>query len=809
MSSTPNNQSTAAGATATRRPSLGRRVVTAGLTAALTLSMTIPFVPSVALADDVVAADDAAAEGTRRSPTAKNEVVYTKTDATGVASGIYVVNSFTTDEATDVRDPGSYESVTNLTTSQELSDDGGAVDLTTLAGKTFYYQGDLDASKTTLPWKVELTYTLDGTEVSPEELAGKSGDLDIRLKVTGLDDDSATADFAKSFLVQAQGTFSNDTFSLDDAGDGTVAEVGNQTLVTYLLLPGQDGDWHIKGTAKDFDYSGWQISAMPLTMAIDLRDLDTSELDGLKGELVDGAGQLADGGSQLAEALGLVNAGAVSADEGASTLAAGARSLSSGTTRYTAGVASASAGASQLASGAGDLVSALDGQRGSFETLEGGASQVAGGVSALREKLSQTLPAALSSASGTLDSLSQRLDAIDGQVQGLGSAVEGLGPLADKTSADGQQVKDDLTSLSTALGTVTPTLTSAGASAGTAQGLAAQAADDARSAVTTLTALRSSVAADESIPEDVRSGYLDQIDAAIASAQSAQGKATSAASSAGDALSGVQQVGTAAQGLGATDVSGHANALADDLRQIQSGAGALTTSATQVVSDSKGVLGDAKGLVSSTQQTLSGLQGDMGQLETLDKGATQVSGGVSELVGSLTTPGTDASGTPTLYGAAQGLSAGATQLKGGLALLDSTSPSLTGGSSQVATGASTLSDGLGQLASGTGQALDGSQTLASTLVALKEGVDDLDATLLDRAQDYVDEALGRGYELHSFVDDANTDVNEVEFVYVVGGVTKKDDATAQDEDAGSDATDAAQAASFADRLYALFDDHED
>ena len=139
--------------------------------------------------------------------------------------------------------------------------------------------------------------------MSPDDLAGKDGDLDIELKITGLDDDSATADFAKSFLLQAQGTFPNANLDITDSGDATVATVGDNTLVTYLLLPGTDGDYHIKGSAKDFEYSGWQISAMPLSLDVDVNDYDTSELTNASDERDSATSQLADGGSTLEDGL--------------------------------------------------------------------------------------------------------------------------------------------------------------------------------------------------------------------------------------------------------------------------------------------------------------------------------------------------------------------------------------------------------------------------------------------------------------------------------------------------------------------------
>lgn len=225
------------------------------------------------------------------------------------------MNTFDTDTATTVEDPGTYESVENLSTDQQLENADNETSLTTLGGESTYYKGNL-SEDATLPWKISVTYTLDGKTVSPDELVGASGKFDIDLKIDGLDDDSATANFVKSFLVQAQGTFSNDTFQLDEAPKGTIAQVGNNTLVTYMPLPGENGDWHITGTAKNFTYSGWQISCLPIALDVNVHDYDTSELADAATELKDDTQQLADGGTQLKEALGLITAGAKSAHSG-------------------------------------------------------------------------------------------------------------------------------------------------------------------------------------------------------------------------------------------------------------------------------------------------------------------------------------------------------------------------------------------------------------------------------------------------------------------------------------------------------------
>ena len=222
----------------------------------------------------------------------KNEVVYVKASADGASQGVYVVNEFNTGKTVDIDDPSDYTKVTNLTTNQRLEQRDGRVSLTTTADQPFYYQGDMP-SDTILPWNITLTYALDGKTVDPEDLAGKSGSLDVTLAINANDDD-AVKDFAESYVLQAQGTFAQDAYDITGS-DATLAMSGSNTIVSAMVLPGESKTFHIHGKARDFQYSGWQIAAMNLDMAIDLGSQDTSKLSEQTEALENATTQLADG----------------------------------------------------------------------------------------------------------------------------------------------------------------------------------------------------------------------------------------------------------------------------------------------------------------------------------------------------------------------------------------------------------------------------------------------------------------------------------------------------------------------------------
>ena len=80
----------------------------------------------------------------------------------------------------------------------------------------------------------------------------------------------------------------------------------------------------------------------------------------------------------------------------------------------------------------------------------------------------------------------------------------------------------------------------------------------------------------------------------------------------------------------------------------------------------------------------------------------------------------------------------------------------------------------------------------------------MDEKVLDELQDTIDEKLGRGYQLHSFVDPSNTNVREVQFVYVVDGVKSADDTSSSDDQSQQASDDEQQDQSFFGRLAALF-----
>ena len=356
----------------------------------LVIALSVAFVPSVVVAsqdaasvsDDASAADEvAAAEST--AVYEKTEVVYATLAADGAAESVYVVNRFDVTQAGTIVDWGAYSQVKNLTDTAELSREGDATVFEAQEG-VWYYQGYTESCE--LPWEVQVVYELDGREVDAEELAGASGDLTIRLTTTRVDSDAIADTFAESFLLQVTFTLSDDVARDIQAEGATLASSGQDTTVTFTVLPGSDGDLTLSAQVSDFEMDGIQIAALPYSSDIDMPDTD---------ELTDGMEQLADAVSQLSE-------GTASLSEGSESFADGLAQLDDSSSALVSASAQIESALEQVADGLGDADLSQLSSLSQLSELSATLTQLADGLDELQEQ-SAALQAGYAAAFSALD----------------------------------------------------------------------------------------------------------------------------------------------------------------------------------------------------------------------------------------------------------------------------------------------------------------------------------------------------------------------------------------------------------------------
>ena len=347
---------------AARVQNLIRKTAAAGCAVVLAGSM----IPTTAFAQSTSSSDYGAAE--------KTEVVYVKASDSGKQTGVYVVNQFQSDTATEVHDAGTYTSTKNLTDEQELNASGTST-IKMGANQTYLYQGNLDASTET-PWNVTITYKLDGKTVKASELAGKSGDVEMTLSVKP--NDSCKNSYADNYLLQISSSFDNDLAWDIDAEDATSAQATGSTQVSYMLFPGKSAEYTVKAHVSDFEFDGWQLVGVPLSIALDIDDNEfgssTEDLDKLEDagkELNDGAQELASGSATLANSSKTLASSTGTLASSTTTLADSAKSLAAGGATIGDGLNALSANGSSLISGVTQLQDGILGQSAQLGSAAG------------------------------------------------------------------------------------------------------------------------------------------------------------------------------------------------------------------------------------------------------------------------------------------------------------------------------------------------------------------------------------------------------------------------------------------------------
>lgn len=240
--------------------------------------------------------------------TDKDETVYILADAQGAARKIIVSDWLKNPQGADtLPDVSTLENIENVK-GLETFENG----LWNAAGKDIYYQGESQAQ---LPLEMRVSYALDGQEIAPEALAGKSGRVTIRFDFTV---SQKQAGVSVPFAVVTAALLENDVFTDVQATNGQLVNDGERTLVVGAALPGLQSSL---GLTKDQlalpEYV--EISAqaegfaLPVTAALASCEpfalLPVERLDSVEDlkqaakKLDDGMARLIDGGTQLYDGL--------------------------------------------------------------------------------------------------------------------------------------------------------------------------------------------------------------------------------------------------------------------------------------------------------------------------------------------------------------------------------------------------------------------------------------------------------------------------------------------------------------------------
>lgn len=762
----------------------------------------------------------------------KDESVYLISDANGNVNKTIVVDHLKNKDKKDtLEDASNLSDIENVKGKEKFTQSGDK--LTWQAGgKDIYYQGTATEEP---PVTQKVTYYLDGKEISPEDLAGKSGKVKIRFDYTNTTSYTETVNGEKQTVsvpfAAITGLVLGDGFENIEVTNGKAEVSNSSSVVLGYALPGLKDSLGIKDGDLDGDVNipeymemtaDVENFSMPaaMTFVVNASDyvstdgIDTSDLDDMINDLKDASTQLQDGSKTLAEGTDTLADGLSTLQSNLGTFASGVGTLQSGLKTYTDGVSTLSGGLNTLGNSTGALVSGAD-------KFNSGAGQLASGSATLKDGLktytdgASQLNTGLNQLNDNTGSLATGVTSLNDGAKTLSDGINAANKGAAGVSAGAAQLK---TSIDTAK-TGADSLAAGAKQVDEGVGQLTQSLSDMPETIKTN--INKSLEPLNELNVGTLFKTLGYIDTDKITADNVSAAADAAVNNAGDiidALTNMQNQNPSAtynqilvglsQGKGAVSVYSAVNqsvtdsaytvqALKDGSAKVSDGAssldaglGRLSDGASELSSGASDLAKGTTQLATGATELQTGTQSLADKLPELTKGITSLVNGSNELV----------KNNDTLNAGATALNAGASQLSAGTQSLMNSVPTLTSGikklvdgsntlvanNAQLNSGASQLADGTNQIVSGVDQLTTGSKTLSEGAHTLADGMVQfneeginkiLDAyngdlkPFTDKLQAVID--AGEEYQTYSAIADGQT--GSVKFIYKLASIDAKAD----------------------------------
>lgn len=345
-----------------------------------------------------------AASGTSDSDVYKEETVYVNAKASGKTDKVTVSNWLKNSGSVsgNLEDESILSDIKNVKGDEKYTADGDKLTWST-DSEDIYYQGTTDKK---LPVSVKLKYYLDGKEMKPSELKGKSGHLKITVDYKNNEKKNVSVDGKDTevytpFVMMTGMILPNETFSNVTIDNGKIISDGNKNIVVGFGMPGLKDSLNlsseetdkvtipeslsIEADVKDFTMSStYTVALSDLLDDVDMDSIvNVDDLQNALDDLEDAALQLVSGSDTLADGAGTLADGVNSYTEGVDTLNAGIQKylgsngeLNGSVTEYVNGVNKVVKGVQDYTSGVNTLADGVSSYVAGEKQLAAGASQL-------------------------------------------------------------------------------------------------------------------------------------------------------------------------------------------------------------------------------------------------------------------------------------------------------------------------------------------------------------------------------------------------------------------------------------------------
>lgn len=381
----------------------------------------------------------------------KEQTVYVNADQNGNTEKVIVSNWLkNTGKEASITDKSSLSDIKNVKGEEEFTQNSDGTITWAAGGEDIYYQGSTSEE---LPVAVKMTYFLDGKEIQPSQLAGKSGKVKIRIdyenkssqtvKVNGKEEQISTP-----FMMATGMILPTEKFSNVDVTNGKVISDGQNEIVMGIGFPGLSDSLklseiegmedteipdYVEITADVTDFSLALTTTVATTGTLNELGMDDIDsLDDLKSsldELTDASTALVEGSRELSDGIDQLNS---SADE------------------FVSGLNSADDGAGQLKAGIdmmngqkGQLIDGVNQLAGGLQTLQGGSQALKEGVSSYTEGANQ-LFAGVSQVDEGAKALKAGIDTMNEKKTELAQGVKDLGAGTENLSQGTEEFASNL-----------------------------------------------------------------------------------------------------------------------------------------------------------------------------------------------------------------------------------------------------------------------------------------------------------------------------------------------------------------------------
>lgn len=336
----------------------------------------------------------------------KEESVYVKADASGKVKKTTVSEWLKNPEKGTISDTSELKDIKNVK-GDETFETGSNNNVSWKSeGNDIYYQGTIDKE---LPVDVKVSYKLDGKSISPKDLKGKSGKVEIQfsydnkskqtVNVNGEDVEMYTP-----FTMVSAMMLSSDEYSNVSVENGKLISDGDKNIVVGVAFPGLANDLNLKDLDMDIDIpetvtitadvkdatvgTSITMASAELMNEFGLDDIDSfddlqdsiDDLEDATNQLVDGSKEAADGSKELADGAGTLNDGAGTLASGAGTLADGVNTLNEKSGTLVSGVNTLASGVGTYTAGVASIAKNSQLISDNMQSLKAGAASLSDGI---------------------------------------------------------------------------------------------------------------------------------------------------------------------------------------------------------------------------------------------------------------------------------------------------------------------------------------------------------------------------------------------------------------------------------------------